>query len=344
MDPITHALSGAVAAHAFAPRRPGPRQFTHRERVLLGGLAGLFPDIDWFINLFADQLVYLNLHRGVTHSLVMLPVWALGLGWLTARFWPRRRGERAWQDAALIVAIGIGIHILGDLITDFGTQLFAPLSSAPLAFPATFILNPWISLLLVAGTYLAWRSTSRRGARVCLSLVTALVLAQGALYLHARDQVLRSAEDMGYVANRVHAKPAPLSPLHWRLIIETDTGYEEAYLGFWRRPGSLAPPHSNAVVRHWSMFRPPGALQWRSYERFGDAEQQAFARAAWQQPEFEQYREFAQLPYLWGIRELEAGQCAVFADLRLRTEGAGAPPFRYGMCQDADGDWTRIQL
>lgn len=344
LDPITHTLSGAVAARALAPRSPGPTQFSHRERVLLGGLAALFPDIDGLIALFADPLVYLSLHRGITHSLVMLPVWATLLGWLAARFWPRGRGQRDWRDAALIIAIGIGIHILGDLITDWGTQLFAPLSSTPLAFPVTFILNPWISLLLLIGTCFAWRSTSRRGARVCLSLVTALVLIQSALYLHAREHAQANAEAMGLSANRVHGQPGPLSPLQWRLIIETETGYWEAYLGFFSRSTQRTFAHNNTIVRHWSLYRPPDALQWHRIDRFGATEQHAFARTAWQRPELRRYRDFTVLPYLWGISELEAGRCAIFADLRLRIEGGSPPPYRYGMCQGADGDWARIQL
>jgi len=336
LDPFTHALSGAVTARAL-PRTGDPdKRFGPRECLLLGAAAALWPDIDWVIQLFADELVYLNLHRGVTHSLVMLPIWALILGPIVARLWP---ADRDWRQASLIIGAGIGIHILGDFITSYGTQLFAPLSSQKLAFPSTFIIDPWITLILFSGLIVLWRGGGRRAACLTLVAVIALVLFQGAMKLRALDHGQSQAEALGLSVNRVHALPQPFSPLHWRLILEGREGHWEAHLGFLRQTGSRE-PGGWPLSRHWRSFYPPHALEWAYYPRLGPEEGQAFARTAWWRPEFAEFRRFAGLPYLWAIEEQAGRRCAIFTDLRFRTEGM-PPPFRFAMCRDDAGQWTR---
>jgi inner membrane protein len=337
MDPFTHALSGAAVSRAFSRKQPAEGRFTARERLLLGAAAALFPDSDWIIRLFADELVYLNLHRGVTHSILMLPFWALLLGWLVARFWPR---PRDWREAAVIVALGIGIHILGDFITNYGTQLFAPFSAYPLAFPSTFIIDPWMTTFLLAGVALAWFQGRRLPARIGLGLAVGLVLFQGIMKLQALNVGEAEAEARGLHAAPVHAMPQPASPLHWRVILETESGYLEAHLGFLRQAGDRDEA-VNPVRRHWQTFQPPHALQWRSYSRFGE---DAFAGEAWQREEFRGFREFAAMPYLWALQEHDGKRCAVFTDLRFRVEGMERSPFRFAMCRDESGAWYRKRI
>ncbi|MCP1728039.1 inner membrane protein [Natronospira proteinivora] len=336
MDPFTHALSGAVGNRALGPTRPAPGQFSHGERLFLGGAFALWPDMDWVIHLFADELVYLNLHRGVTHSLVMLPFWSLLLGWLLCRYWPRHRD---WRDGVRIVAVSTGLHILGDFITSYGTQLFAPLSSQALAFPSTFIIDPWMTLILLLGMLLLWRGYGRTTARISLGLVVALVLFQGSMKLQALEIGQQMARAQGPGPHSVHALPQPISPLHWRLVVEHEDHHLEAHLGFLRRPDPV-PTRSNALTRHWGVFRPPGHLEWRAYPRFGEGDEAVFARAAWYQPAFSGFRQFAGLPYLLGVEMQDDRRCAVFTDLRFRTEGFPSP-FRFAMCEDGEGQWER---
>ncbi|HEX7054702.1 MAG TPA: metal-dependent hydrolase [Burkholderiales bacterium] len=82
MDTLTHALSGALLARAVVPQgRAVPRY------VAAGFLACAAPDLD-FAWTSGGMLAYIEHHRGVTHSLVLLPLWALGLAWLLAKVVP----------------------------------------------------------------------------------------------------------------------------------------------------------------------------------------------------------------------------------------------------------------
>ena len=85
---MTHALSGALIARVAAPT--SDKVVKTRDCVLLGTLAAAFPDSDVVLSALSP-LAYLYHHRGVTHSFVMLPLWALLLAWL----WSRLRRNRA---------------------------------------------------------------------------------------------------------------------------------------------------------------------------------------------------------------------------------------------------------
>jgi inner membrane protein len=62
---------GAHAAHLGAP---SDARLSRRSRLLLGGIAAAFPDVD-FIGFLIDPLRFLAYwHQGPTHSLLLLPL------------------------------------------------------------------------------------------------------------------------------------------------------------------------------------------------------------------------------------------------------------------------------
>src|SRR3989344_3288649 len=73
---------------------------------------------------------------------------ALGLSLL---FMLLVRGKYSWRAFAGVVARGIGIHIVGDVITAFGTMIFAPFSTWRAQIPTTFIIDPYFTAIIVAG-------------------------------------------------------------------------------------------------------------------------------------------------------------------------------------------------
>ena len=94
MDPFSHALLGASAAHfAFGRRLP-------RRAWLIGAGAGLAPDLDFFIRSASDPLLNIELHRQFTHALAFIPMGGAlsGLPWLL-----RRRARAEWRDIPVLV-------------------------------------------------------------------------------------------------------------------------------------------------------------------------------------------------------------------------------------------------
>lgn len=75
MDTLTHALSGALLGRLIArppdPARPAPKPW---QMVVAGAAAATFPDLDFVLG-YVSELTYLRGHRGVTHSVLLLPLW-----------------------------------------------------------------------------------------------------------------------------------------------------------------------------------------------------------------------------------------------------------------------------
>jgi len=84
-------------------------------------LGAIFPDSDVIRDFFSsDKLLIVTWHRSITHSLVMLPLWALVLAGITRAFANSRKWEApSFMALTGIYAAGILSHILLDLVTSF---------------------------------------------------------------------------------------------------------------------------------------------------------------------------------------------------------------------------------
>ncbi|OFV93848.1 MAG: hypothetical protein A3F68_08090 [Acidobacteria bacterium RIFCSPLOWO2_12_FULL_54_10] len=147
MDTITHGIAGALVAKSFISKREG-RLVTWA--VTFGSV---FPDSDAFANFFiSDRLARLEVHRGITHSLLALPFFALLLGVLTCLVF-RRRG---WPLLSLFYGIGIALHIMLDVVTSFGTMIWQPWSNVRVAWDSVFIIDLTLSTIVLLPQLLPW--------------------------------------------------------------------------------------------------------------------------------------------------------------------------------------------
>jgi inner membrane protein len=349
MDTLTHALSGALLTRALTPgtRRDSPpnRWFgppvSVAQAMVVGTAAAVFPDLDFVLGWISD-LAYLRGHRGVTHSLLMLPLWALLLGWLAARLF--RRPE-AWKRFAWLAAAGIGIHILGDWITQFGTMLLAPLSDARFGLGSTFIIDLVVSGIVVAGLL---GSLLFRTSRVPAVLALALLPAWVGVSLMGRAEALAFArayvERQGLAAQTVDAAPRPASPFNWTVVVFDGSAYHYAHVNTRRSEPLIAGPDANFIRRFSAPYQPLDRAQWTIASQFGTPGDATLSRAVWGAPEFAFYRWFAQFPVLERVERDSARECVFYRDLRFATPGRGEVPFRYGLCRAPGGNWQVYRL
>ncbi len=342
MDTLTHALSGALLARATAPK-DGPDVLPLRRRILLGFLAAAAPDLDVVAHLMSP-LSHLVHHRGITHSLLILPLWALLLGWLCSKLW---RDERGWRAYAGIIALGIGAHIAGDVITSYGTMIFAPFSDLRYEISTTFIIDRWFSGIILLGLIgaLIWRA-SRVPAAVGLAVLFAYVGFQYALKQQAIDFGEQYARTAGLQHAKVSVLPRPVSPFNWMVIVEADNTYHYTLVSLSRKE---APPplqtDAGFLTKLGAPYMPLAQAQWVKAARYGAArEQAAIAKEALARPEFDFFRWFAAYPMLYRIDAGSPSTCVWFQDLRFFTPGRAYWPFRYGMCRDETGQWRAFEL
>jgi inner membrane protein len=224
VDSVTQAALGAAIGGAIAPA--GQR----RKALLAGAVLGTLPDLDVFID-YGDAVANFTYHRGFSHSLFVLPPFAL-LVWLALKRWwaPVREAPLQWLA---IIGLALITHPLLDAHTAYGTQLFWPLESPPVMWATLFIIDPLFTLpLLVAIVIGAARPTRQSSAvaiRACVALTTLYLgwswIAQS-IVSHHTGEALAARDLQGAPAFIV---PTPFNTVLWRIVVLTDEGYLEGF-------------------------------------------------------------------------------------------------------------------
>jgi inner membrane protein len=339
MDTLTHALLGAAAAQVCRPRRAAA--LGTRQRLLLGAAAGASPDLD-FVGFAWHPLRFLaDGHQGPTHSLLLLPLWALAIAALAAALLAPPRGRRdVFAEAYGAVVAALLVHLAADVITAYGVMLAFPLTTQRWGLGWIHLVDPVFSALALLAAVAAWRSVRRAPALAVLALLAGYVGLQGFAQQRAVELGRGWAQAQGLVEPRVSAFAQPLSPWHWRLIVSDDRAHHVADLDLAPRglaAGSPQLPWPRPLRAMLAAYRPPAALQWQRHLRAdAGAALPADAQAAWQAAPLAPLRRFATHPALYRVDLAADGslRCAWFTDLRYDLPRLPAT-FRYGLCRDA---------
>lgn len=221
MDTITHGLIGALASRA------GFYQKTGRVATVAFTIGAVFPDID-FVTWFLGPDLALRYHRGITHSVIAAPFFAILLGAIIYRF----SSFKNLRFLTLMVALGIYSHIFFDLITSYGTVIFDPLSMKRYSWNLVFILDPFITLPVLIGLILAWR---KKETAFKVSIIVLVFLSLYLLVcLHTRDvsseRLAEFAKKRSFDVIKSSVYPRPLAPFFWMGVIETNNSFYKANL------------------------------------------------------------------------------------------------------------------
>ena len=224
MDSVTQAALGAAIGGAIAPA--GQR----RKALLAGAALGTLPDLDVLID-YGDAVANFTYHRGFSHSLFVLPPFAVLL-WLALKRWwaPVRGAPSRWLA---IIGLALITHPLLDAHTAYGTQLLWPLTVPPTMWATLFIIDPLFTLPLLIGIiFVAARPARPWSARVirsCVLLSTLYLgwswIAQSIVADHAEEAL--AARDLRGAP--VFVVPTPFNTVLWRIVVQTEEGYLEGF-------------------------------------------------------------------------------------------------------------------
>lgn len=206
MDNVSHSLAGWALSRGAGPARPAGT-------TLALILASNLPDLD-FLLYARGSSEYLLWHRGVTHSVVGLallpPILAAGL-WIG---YARRTGF-GWF--LLLAFVGVGLHIIYDVVTPWGTMLLFPFEATRFALDWLFIVDPVTWAAPIVALAVSWRRPGRSRAAVA-GFLGALLLygaAAGILHDRAAAAVRRAEADVGHSTAEVHVVPRFAAPARW---------------------------------------------------------------------------------------------------------------------------------
>jgi membrane-bound metal-dependent hydrolase YbcI (DUF457 family) len=259
MDTLTHGLAGALLARAVPSTGDETLDRTlARREAWVGFAAAMFPDADVFVSPFSAEF-YITQHRAFTHSFVTLPVWAALLTLVAsirlspALGPPGAAGRRtAVGRLGVVVALALASHILLDWITSWGTMFLSPISSVRFALDWTFILDAFLSGLLVLGLF-GVRAVSRRSfprsrvaARAGLLAATAYIGLCG--FRHA--EAMRLGQALAPSSESHAAIPQPGSPDRWLLISDDGPAVTATFVDLGKRGRELTrPPEAEELAR-----------------------------------------------------------------------------------------------
>ena len=239
MEILTHALVSLMLARAGQMVLP-----PYGTAMLV--VSGIVADLD-FLSYLGGPSAFLRFHRGALHSLPgsVVVVWVLAvIFWavgrrLTANEPGSKVPPLSFLAAVAVCGIGVAAHLILDLASGIGVQLFWPFRQRWTAWNLLRNLDPWILALLLLGLLLPelFRLVSeeigerrkgprgQRAAVVTLLLLLIYVGARAGLHSRAIDE-LNSREYRGAPPLATGAFPAALSPFAWRGLVSTDNTME----------------------------------------------------------------------------------------------------------------------
>lgn len=221
MDSLTQIVLGAAVGETVLGKRVG------NKAMLYGAIAGTIPDLDILAVHFTDTVSALEIHRGLTHSLVFSLAFAPISGWLVSQV--ERRSPAGWKDWSRLMFWGLFTHALLDAFTTWGTQLFWPLDHR-LAFRAIFVIDPLYTIPFLVLMVMAMRldraaDKRRRYTRWGLLVSSSYLLLCLGLKGWAHQRFTSALREQGIVYLDLETKPSPLNTILWTANVETADAY-----------------------------------------------------------------------------------------------------------------------
>jgi inner membrane protein len=334
VDPLTHLATGVVCSQLI----PAPSRWW---AALAGAIFAVLPDVDYFF-IYWDRLAFIRYHRGFTHSLLALPLFALAGALLG-----RSLGGPRWFKPLFILGLAVlGSHLLLDLATSYGTQLLSPFSRRRLSLDWIFIIDPYFTALLLAGAIaaLTWPRWGPQAGAWCLAAAGLYLLVCASYHHQALDLARRIFQDGKAGVQTVAALPQPFSSRRWQLIAAGPGEIQqtfvqlpfEAVLGLGASGGeAVAAPvtRDQACPTPASPYQAPGHLTIQTWNAVP-------AAATAYSPEAEailaSFLEFARFPLLCQVESQGGEQLMEWRDLRFSIPGR-AVPFVLELRLDAQG-------
>ncbi len=228
MDSITHTLFGLAL---YGAKKKELETKTMKRSLFFTALVGSqIPDID-VLSQFTEtgEMMYQMWHRGLTHSLFMVPIWALLIWGFCALIW-KEKSVKLFTFGMLAVFI----HDFSDLFNAWGTGFLEPFSSIRVTFGTVPIVD-LVFWVLIGGGFLL-RKGKGYSSHVTFKWVWALITlhvviqsAQGA-YLYAEAK--RTYEKVALSASFI--------PWHFSIVGKEGSQVDIWDAAIWKEPQRTA--------------------------------------------------------------------------------------------------------
>ncbi len=219
MDSLTQIILGAAVGEAVLGKKIG------NKAMLYGAIAGTIPDLDIFSSYFTDTVSALEIHRGITHSIIFSVLFAPICAWLVTRY-EAYKDIKGWS---WLFFWGFITHPLLDAHTTWGTQLFWPIQTR-LAFKTVFVIDPLYTVPFLVFLILAMcqkRTSKKRRVYNNLGLIVSTIYLGLTFFLKwmAFTKFEAALKDQNISYKQIDTRPSPMNTILWSANIETEDAY-----------------------------------------------------------------------------------------------------------------------
>lgn len=219
MDSFTQIVLGIATAELCAVGK------LDRKTFLYGAVLGTLPDLDVVAGLFMDPVKAVALHRGISHSVLffmgLAPLLGWGISWI-------EKGTISFKRATNMAFWCLLTHVLLDLFTSWGTQVFWPLPDR-IALKTIFVIDPLYTLPLLVSLLLAWRKPAfplRRKYILRGMYISSFYLALTCgLKVYALQKFKEALQQQGIPYSDLIVKPTAFNCILWNANVATADAY-----------------------------------------------------------------------------------------------------------------------
>ena len=204
----------------------GFRQDFGKKAMFVGAVCACLPDLDLFSGAWGPWGSMAH-HRAETHSVLVLTFIAPLVAYFCHKKWQE---GTLWRWTALCW-LALVTHPLLDAVTTYGTQLLAPLSRQRFAIDGVAVVDPFYSVILLAGVVYGYRVVDEKKLKTWVTKLT-LALSTGYLILglffsaFAEAQIEREITKRGISGvTQVRATPTLLNILLWHVVVKEESGH-----------------------------------------------------------------------------------------------------------------------
>ena len=229
MDSLTQIVLGAATGEVVLGKKVG------NKAMLWGAIAGTIPDLDVFVGKFFHPLTELEIHRGISHSILFDIVMAPLLGWLVYQLYKWRGKEEAdIKGWSMLMFWALFTHPLLDCHTTWGTQLFWPLDLR-IAYKNIFVVDPLYTVPFIVFLAMAMRLKRDNPKRafwnwVGIGVSSFYMLITVFIKLSVNNTFEESFKKQNIDVIHYDTKPTPFNAILWSVNAETDSNF---YIGYY---------------------------------------------------------------------------------------------------------------
>ena len=220
MDSFTQILLGIATAELCTGKK------LQRKTFLYGAILGTLPDLDVVIAQFMNPVDGVAIHRGLSHSIVFFLFLSPFLAWLITKI---ERDRINLGSATKMVFWCLLTHVLLDLFTSWGTQIFWPFPDR-IALKTIFVIDPLYTIPLLICLVLAWRKkedffSRKKYVLIGIYLSSFYLLLTSVLKLYALGQFDKALNAQNITYNDLIVKPTAFNCILWNANVATKDAY-----------------------------------------------------------------------------------------------------------------------